>query len=263
MSREPTVTHVAAEPVTPREADRFAHLAAQRGLIVRRALLIGAIRGFFPVPMVDDRLAGRVRAGLLGKLAAGRQVDLPPAAATALAMAQGGPAGLTFAATAALVARFAGRKFLALAAAGRGADEMARTFCQATLFDHYCAKLHVGGPIAAEDAVRLRETIDAELRELVLPPVVTAFAEGGRVLGRTLLEAPRWLSQRITALAERFVHSRGNPDVLDAVPEPADGDDPWLERAARAVEAALARAGNEHLERVVEGFEARWQAGRS
>ena len=263
MSREPTITHVAAEPVTPNQADRFAHLSLHRGMIVRRALLIGAIRGFFPVPMVDEQLAGKVRAGLYGKLAAGRQVDLPPAAAARLATKSGAAGSLSFAAAAALLAKFAGRKFLALLAAGRGADEMARTFCQATLFDHYCAKLHVGGPVTTEEASRLRATIEAEVRELPLGPVLTAFREGGRVLGRTLLEAPRWLSQRMAALAERFVHSGGNPDVLDAVPEPVSGDDPWLERAARAVEEALARAGGEPLARLVENFEARWRGGRS
>ena len=258
-----TISHVAAEPVSPRDDDKLAHLAAHRGVIVRRALLIGAIRGFFPVPMVDDQLASKVRAGLFGKLAAGRQVSLPPAAAAVVASESEPGDSLTFATAAALLARFAGRKFLALLAAGRGAEEMARTFCQATLFDHYCAKLHVGGPISAEDASRLRSVIEAEVSALPLGPILGAFREGGRVLGRTLLEAPRWLSQRVAALAERFVHTGGNPDILDAVPEPADGDDTWLERAARAVEDALARAGNQHLGRMVENFEARWQAGRS
>jgi hypothetical protein len=259
MSAEPPVTRVVAEPVTPHDAGKLAHLGAHRGLIIRRSLLIGAIRGFFPVPMVDEQIAGRVLAGLLGKLAAGRQVDMPPAAAAVLAAGDGAVANLTLAAVALLLAKFAGRKFLALLAAGRGADEMARTFYRATLVDHYCAKLHVGGPISTGDAGRLHAAIEAELGEMTLGPALTAFAEGGRVLGRTLLEAPRWLSQRIAGLAERFVRTGGNPDVLDAVVEPSGDDDTWLERAARTVEEALAGAGSEHLTRIVEGFEKRWQ----
>jgi hypothetical protein len=260
VSREPPVTQVTAEPVAPSSADRLAHLAAHRGLIVRRALLIGAIRGFFPVPMADEQIASRVLAGLLGKLAAGRQVDLPPASGMVLSAGRGAMAGLTLAAAALLLAKFAGRKFLALLAAGRGADEMARVFYLATLFDHYCAKLHVGGPIAASDAARLRAAIEAELAGLPAGPALTAFREGGRVLGRTLLEAPRWLSQRIARLAERFVRTGGNPDILDTVIEPTDGDDTWLERAARTVEEALAGAGSEHLARVIDGFGRRWQS---
>ena len=58
MSAEPPVTRVAAEPVTPHDAGKLAHLGAHRGLIIRRSLLIGAIRGFFPVPMVDEQIAG-------------------------------------------------------------------------------------------------------------------------------------------------------------------------------------------------------------
>ena len=263
MSREPPILVVDAEPVTPSARDQLAHLGTQRGLIVRRALLIGAIRGFFPLPMVDEQIASRVLAGLFGKLAGGRQVDLPPAAAAVLAAEAGTMANLTLAAAALLLARLAGRKFLALLAAGRGAEEMARTFYRATLFDHYCAKLHVGGPLTPDAAGRLRVAIEAELSAMTLGPALTAFREGGRVLGRTLLEAPRWLSQRIARLAERFVRTGGNPDVLDAVIEPSDDDDTWLERAARTVEESLAGAGSDHLAKLVARFEARWRGQAS
>lgn len=259
MSREPAP--VPAEPVDPKASEQLGHLAAHRGLIVRRALFVGAIRGFFPVPVVDEQLASRLGAGLLGKLAAGRQVDLPPAAAAVLAADDSAVATLTLTAVAAVVARFAGRKFLALLAAGRGADEMARIFYRATLFDHYCAKLHVGGPITAEQASRLRAAIDAEMRDMTLGPALTAFREGSRILGRSLLEAPRWFLQRITRLGERFVRSGGNPDVLDAVPEPPSEDDTWLERASRAVEEVLARSGSAHLAKLIGSFERRWQEG--
>jgi hypothetical protein len=263
MSRDSRVTEVQAEPVIAHDPRQFAHLALHRGLIVRRALLSSAIRGFLPVPMVDDVLAGRVRAGLYTKVAAGRQVDLPPLAATILADAkdQAAAAKLSFFATAAIVAKFAGRKFLALVAAGRGADEMAETFTSAMLFDHYCAKLHVGGEITAAQATRLRTCIAASTRSAKLGPTLLAFREGSRVLGRSLLEAPRWVSQRVAILGERFVHSGGNPDVLDAFPEQASGETAWLDRAAHAVEEAMARAGNEHLAHVIRAFEERWQKG--
>lgn len=258
-----TPTPVTAEVVNADESERFAHLAVHRGLIIRRSLLIGAVRGFFPLPVLDEHLAGRVLAGLLRKLASGRQVDLSPPAVDVLSRGKGAVGNLGVAALALLIARFAGRKFLAVLAAGRGTDEMARTFFVATLFDHYCAKLHVGGPLTVTDATRLRDAIDAEVAAMSLGPALTAFKEGGRVLGRTLLEAPRWVSQRISNLAERFVRSGGNPDILDAVADPAEGDDPWLERAARTVEAALGGAGSEHLAKMLASFEERWAAGKT
>jgi len=261
MNRDSRVTEVHAEPVVAHDPGQLAHLAHHRSLIVRRALLSSAIRGFLPVPMVDDALAGRVRAGLYTKVAAGRQVDLPPASAAILAEAkdQGAAAKLSFVAAAAVIAKFAGRKFLALVAAGRGAEEMAQIFTSATLFDHYCAKLHVGGEITAAEAARLRACLAACGQNATLGPTLAAFREGSRVLGRSLLEAPRWVSQRIAALGERFVHSGGNPDVLDAFPEQASGETAWLDRAAHSVEQAMAQAGNEHLTRLVRAFEERWR----
>jgi hypothetical protein len=171
---------------------------------------------------------------------------------------QGAAAKLSLVAAAAVIAKFAGRKFLALVAASRGAEEMARIFTSATLFDHYCAKLHVGGEVTSAEATRLRACLVVTARGASLGPTLAAFREGSHVLGRSLLEAPRWFSQRIAILGERFVHSGGNPDVLDAFPEHASGEDAWLDRAARAVEAAMAQAGNEHLTRLVRAFEERW-----
>jgi hypothetical protein len=261
MKRDICVTEVHPEPVMAHDPGQLAHLALHRGLIVRRALLSSAIRGFLPVPMVDDVLAGRVRAGLYAKVAAGRQVDLPPASAAILADAKDQAAArLSFVAAAAVIAKFAGRKFLALVAAGRGAEEMAQTFTSATLFDHYCAKLHVGGEITAADATRLRTCIAASGRDAKPGPTLAAFREGSRVLGRSMMEAPRWVSQRIAILGERFVHSGGNPDLLDAIPEQASGETAWLDRAAHTVEAAMARAGNEHLTRLVRAVEERWKS---
>jgi hypothetical protein len=144
-------------------------------------------------------------------------------------------------------------------AAGRGAEEMAQTFISATLFDHYCAKLHVGGEITTAEATRLHACLAAKGRGAALGPTLAAFRKGSRVLGRSLLEAPRWVSQRIASLGERFVHSGGNPDVLDAFPEQASGESAWLDRAAHAVEEAMAQAGDEQLTRLVRAFEERWQ----
>jgi len=163
---------------------------------------------------------------------------------------------------AALVAKFAGRKFLALLAAGRSAEDMARTFLRATLFDHYCAKLHVGGAVTAETASRLAACLDVGVGDLSGGPVFEAFREGARQLGRSLLEAPGWVIQRMAKLGERFVHSGGNPDILDAFPEDAPGENTWLDRTAQSVEDALARAGSGAIERAVREFELRWEEQR-
>jgi len=73
MKSNPHITVVRAELVAPDDGERLAHLRLHRGLIVRRALLASAIRGFFPLPVADDLLCRRINAGLLQKLAALRQ----------------------------------------------------------------------------------------------------------------------------------------------------------------------------------------------
>jgi len=252
---------ILAEPVLPDRSARVAHLAAHRGLIVRRALLASAIRGFLPLPLADDALCLRIHAGLFQKLASLRHVDLAHERAVLLARAgvPGTLKTLTVTALSAVVAKFAGRKFLALLAAGHSAQDMAGSFLRASLFDHYCAMLHVGGPVSASRARRLCDCLAFAPAELSSGPILEAFREGARQLGRSLLEAPAWVMHRAAALGEKFVQSRGNPEVLRAFPE-VDEEHTWIDRAARAVDQALARAGSDTMAEVVDGFEQRWRS---
>src|SRR5688500_19559741 len=72
---------VEAEPVEAPQPEHVAHLTANRNLIIKRALLSSALGGVIPIPVVDEYVAGRVRAGLFLKLAEQRRVDLLPSSA--------------------------------------------------------------------------------------------------------------------------------------------------------------------------------------
>src|SRR5438874_1545875 len=100
--------------------------------------------------------------------------------------------------------KLAWRKFFALLAIGRRAEDMVTTFQLGTLFDHYCSKLHVGGEIDRDQAMLLRTAIFAALAESERAALIGAFQEGGRVLGRSALEAPSWMSARIERAARRW-----------------------------------------------------------
>src|SRR5262249_16921701 len=106
------------------------HLAENRRLIVRRALLATAVGGVIPIPVRDDYLAGRVRAGMLAKIAERRRVDLAPGSADLLGDAREGNfvRSATLTATALLALKLAWKKFFALLAVGRRADEMATSY---------------------------------------------------------------------------------------------------------------------------------------
>ncbi len=250
---------VGAEPVAPADPERLAHLALHRSLIVRRALLSTALGGFVPLPVMDELLASRVRAGLYMKLAAGRNVDLPQSAADVLADPRDGSTlrNATLIAATLIALKLAWRKFFALLAAGRGAEEMATTFQFATLVDHYCTRLHVGGPVSPTVAGELRTQLHAAIDRTEKEVLVTVFREGSRALGRSVLEAPRWLTERIAGYARRWAESGGR--TIATGPDPAV-DGRWLDRAARLVEERLGTLGLDYLGALVDRFEAGWKA---
>ena len=254
---------VGAESVAPQDPLRLSHLSLNRGLIVRRALLASALGGLVPLPIVDDIVAGRVRAGLYIRLAASRQVDLPAVSAEVLAEGKAGSALRTITLTAAALAalKLAWRKFFALVVAGRGAEDMATIFQVATLVDHYCAKLHVGGPISRAQAAELRALVHQSVSRTSKAKLVAAFREGGQTLGRSLAEAPRWASRSLSRHAERWLRTGGHPELAPAgwPTDESEEEKAWLDRAAHAVEERLATLGNGYVGGLVDDFETRWR----
>ena len=230
-----------AGKMVPGELD---HLSANRRFIVQRSLLATAVGGVIPLPVMDEYLAGRVKAGMLA-LAERRQVDLAPSSAELLGDPRGGTAmrNATLTAATLLALKLAWRKFFAVLAVGRRAEEMASTFQLGTLFDHYCTKMHVGAGLDCARAIELREIMHAALAEAERTAVVNAFREGSRVLGQTMLEAPAWANSKIERAARRWSHSGGTSTDpipgLDDDGAPADATTCWLDRASTEVEGRL------------------------
>ncbi len=193
-------------------AGRLDHLRPHRRLIVRRSLLATVVGGLVPIPVADDYIASRVRAGLLMNLAERRQVDLAQSSAELLSDPREGGAmrNATLTAATLLALKLAWRKFFAVLAIGRRADEMAMTFQMGTLFDHFCARLHVGSGLDRTQAIRLRAVIQATLAETEKSAIVAIFRDGGRIMGRSMLEAPAWMSARFQKAAEHWVRSGGH-----------------------------------------------------
>jgi hypothetical protein len=252
-----------AGKIIPGELD---HLAANRRFIVRRALLATAVGGIVPLPVMDEYLAGRVKAGMLMKLAERRQVDLAASSAELLGDPRGTTAmrNATLTAATLLALKLAWRKFFAVLAVGRRAEEMASTFQLGTLFDHYCTRMHVGPGLDRTRAVELREVIHASLAETERNAIVGAFREGGRVLSQTMLEAPAWANAKIERAARRWSQSGGT--TTDPLPghddDVSDEDARWLDRASSEVEVRLG-LGQEYLVTLVRTFERRWRTAQN
>jgi hypothetical protein len=167
----------------------------------------------------------------------------------------------TLTAAALIALKLAWRKFFALMAIGRRADDMATSFQLGMLFDHYCAKVHVGAAVDRTQAMVLREAIFGALSDCERQAFVVAFREGGRVLGRSFLEAPNWLSERLRLAAERWAESGGKSTDPDETAETGDAAEEvrWLDRAAATVESRLGRAEQGYLTTLVQAFERRWR----
>jgi uncharacterized protein (DUF697 family) len=257
------VEAVVAEAVSSQPSDRWQYLSDNRGVIVRRALLATALGGALPIPVLDDYFSTRIRAGMFMKLAQNRGVGLPAAAAEVIAEAKGTSTLRNLGTTAAtlIALKLAWRKFFTLLAAGRGAEEAATTYQAGLLFDHYCARLHTGPAIDRTLAAMLRRTIHSSVGTAGKEALIGIFKDGGKTLGRSLLQAPGWVNRRIAVLLERWIRSRGNPEALQNDDGDLDGDDArWLDRAAEVVDSRLAALGNEYLDTLVGRFEKDWRS---
>ena len=243
------------------------HLATHRRFIVRRSLLASAVGGIVPLPVMDDYLAGRIRAGMLIQIAERRRVDLARSSAELLADPREGSAARNATMTAAtlLALKLAWRKFFMLLAVGRRAEEMTTTFQVGTLFDHFCARLHVGAGVDRATSMRLREAMMAAIRQTERAALIAAFSEGGHSLGRSIGEAPSWVSRRLQKTVEQFVASGGNPDLISKIEEAqgpstdTESEQRWLDRASGLVESRIAAIGTHYLESLLGNFERHWQ----
>lgn len=170
------------------------HLDLHRRMILGRALLSGAA-GLVPVPYIDDLLAGQVRAALVRRLADLRRVDVDGNAVAELATPTHSRV-LHAAGMGAILLGGAKRVWRRVAASilvVRRVDEVVQTFQIGTLFDHYCARHHVGLGLDGAKARALRQAMDQAIRRARGEAIEQSF---GRAVARTRKLAGR-LSRRM------------------------------------------------------------------
>jgi hypothetical protein len=203
--------------------DRGAHLTHNRPLILLRSLLVG-LCGVIPVPVLDDAVSEGLRRSLLRRIAQSRQVDIDEAALDVLCAAGAEKETVGLGLTAALGSVLAflrkrawPRRILRVLTLLRQMGEAQRLFQQATLFDHYCARHHVGPGIDAAAALSLRACFDASAtaagREALGETVEKALTVGERAVR----EGPRRLGAAISrALTRRQPEDPDAGDGADA-----------------------------------------------
>lgn len=244
------------------------HLRQHRRMLIGRSLA-AALASAVPVPVLDDKLCFAVQRGTLRRLARDYQVDLDDAAIEAiihgkveepsLAQIVGSNLGYT------ILAQTRRRLLLAYITARR-AHMAGYYFIRATLFDHYCAKLHVGLGLDAASALALREAMDEALAET--PGILgwRMFRRGAVAAARATLRAPVELFHIISGGVVRKLLTRGNTDHVEAVEEldlslehQLEAQTSFLSRATTAIELQLSVEANPYLERLVGNFERIWR----
>src|SRR5262245_22004556 len=122
------------------------YLKDNRRLILGRAIS-GTLAGIVPVPFLDNWLVKIVLGGAYKKIATSHHVDIESGATDKLVYSRTSPASWTEMAASGVAYRLATgpwRRALLVLTTTRRARAAARQFVVMTLFEHYCARLHVG-----------------------------------------------------------------------------------------------------------------------
>ena len=218
------------------------HLDANRPLILGRALVSGAA-SLVPVPYLDELLAALVRESLIRRLAEIRSVDIDPHAVQAVAAPHGSRllTAATLGSAALGATRRAFRRLAASLLLVRRVDEAMQTFQVGTLFDHYCARHHVGLGLDAKAAAKLRQAMDRAIRDTHGDALQRAF--------RASLRMPGSLPKRLWS---RLRRGKGPVDA-----EKLDGE---LRRAEKSglLASGIAGVGKGYARSLANAFDEAW-----
>jgi uncharacterized protein (DUF697 family) len=245
------------------------HLRLNRRLVIGRSLSAAAA-GALPVPVLEEWLTSSVLRGMVKKIADANSVDLSDEAVRRIADGDVKPPQWSEMVGGALLGRATTRAlrrvFFVVLAARRG-QAAARYFLLGTLFDHYCARLHVGLGLSGEDAAELRRLMDRAIDDTPGGLARRMVRRGLVAAARATVRAPLELADFASRGAVRRLLSRG--DEVTAVEE-LDGalerqlrdQDGLLARAVSGVELQLTAEANPYINRLVDAFEALWREHR-
>jgi hypothetical protein len=237
-------------------AHRNAHLLLHRRMILGRSIAAGAV-GLTPVTFLDEWLSVVIRRETIRRVADARGIDLDEAAARAVAEGVVSPPGWRTVVSSTPIARLLRRSwrrvFLAVAVYRR-ADDAARHFAVATLFDHYCARVHVGGLLDVEAGKRVRARIDAALQNAPRGMGTEFFRRGFALAARTALWAPLALAGAVARLGRDPSDEVVAEEVVGEALEPGEPRT-FVARALATVDRQLGAAGRAWIDGLVEAFE--------
>ncbi|MCG8417336.1 MAG: hypothetical protein MJE77_05260 [Proteobacteria bacterium] len=247
------------------------HLIHHRRMIIGRSIA-ASIAGALPVPVLDTRLSFLIQRSTLRQIARSSQVDFDEAAAESLIYGRVEPPKLVELAGQTLAFRVLARtwrKALMAYMAVRRARVASRNFLLATLFDHYCAKLHVGLGLDAALGAELRAAMDEAMACTPGGLSQRMFRRALSATARATVRAPLELLDMASRGVVRKLLSSRSSDEIEAAAEIETQLDhqlrskkSFLARAATAVELQLSVDENPYLDLLIENFERIWRERR-
>lgn len=238
------------------------YLGEHRRMIIGRSLA-AALLGSVPVPILDDWLVSAVRRSTIQRIADARGVDIDDDAIKAIADGKESPPKLTELAGGGLALRLISRrwkKLLIFLFAARRAQAASKNFAVATLFDHYCARRHVGFGLDGESGRELRALIDQSRKDTPGGLSRELFRKGLVTAAKASLKAPLHAADllsrgRLTKLLKAESDVEAVTEVDEALERQLAKEDSFLGRSVTAIELQLATEQNPYIDDLIDRFD--------
>ncbi len=251
-------------------ATRRDYLTKHRRMIIARSV-VGSLASVIPLPFIDNWAKEKVLGAGYKRIASMHGVDLDDEAVAALVHGNTGPANIANMAASGVIyriANLAAKRFLFVLATVNRARAASSTYVAMTLFDHYCAKLHVGAGLDGKTALALREEIARAIDQTPGALSFAPFRRGALSAARATLRAPLELADLATGgalrrmLAKRSDMTEGEAvDALEQTIETALSQKTnFLSRTVAAVEVQLSAEKNPFLDSAIDSLDIRWKA---
>jgi hypothetical protein len=242
------------------------YLATNRRFIIGRSL-VAAAAGGVPVPVLEDWLVSRVQRGTIRKIAESRSVDADEDAVRAVADGAERPPDWAAIAGSTVLGRLLARQWrriLIVYLVARRAQAAARAFLVGSLFDHYCARLHVGMGLNGPRAVELRALIDRAIAETPGGLGRRLFRRSALGAARAGVKGPVKLANAVTGgMVRRLLSKNQEVEAVqvvdDSIEQQLSTKKSFLARSAAALELQLAAEANPYLERLLDTFDRLWR----
>jgi hypothetical protein len=243
------------------------YLDQHRRMIIGRSIA-ASIAGMVPVPILEEWMTSTVKRGTIRRIGDARDVDLDDDAIRAIADGPTPPPSWVEMAGTTLIYKIVSRtwrKFMYAYVITRRTQAAARNFVIGTLFDHYCARLHVGMGLDGPTATALRAVMSEAIERTPGGLGERIFRRATIAAARATVKAPLELADIASGGAVRRLLARRDEveaaeEVDQAIEAHLRSQDGFLARAATAVELQLSAESNPYLDDLISTFEEMWRA---